>query len=183
MDPLAADTRAAREALTTHGGTACPACGTAALPRIDLGDFRLFACAGCGCWSSDALVRGARTSFEPDAYFANAGADRGRWVDLLRRANLDERVEEGDATAPVGERVVGEGVDGAAVRMLRRPPAPRNGDDAWPHALADAHREHDGRPVVEHLGVIAVAQPARRGIGGVDLDERGAFGGAVLGQR
>jgi 2-polyprenyl-3-methyl-5-hydroxy-6-metoxy-1,4-benzoquinol methylase len=92
LDPLAADTRAGREALTTRGGTACPACGAAARPRIDLGDFRLFACAGCGCWSSDALVRGARTSFEPAAYFANADADRGRWEDLLRRANLADAV-------------------------------------------------------------------------------------------
>jgi hypothetical protein len=68
---------------------ACPVCRAPAQPRIDLGDYRLFACARCGCWSSDALVRGARTSFVPDAYFANAAADRTRLEDLLRRARLD----------------------------------------------------------------------------------------------
>jgi 2-polyprenyl-3-methyl-5-hydroxy-6-metoxy-1,4-benzoquinol methylase len=75
-------------ALTTQGGTKCPACRAEARPRADLGDFRLFACAACGCWSSDAQVRGARTSFEPNAYFANAEADRARWVDLLDRVAL-----------------------------------------------------------------------------------------------
>ena len=45
----------------------------------------------CGSWSSDALARGARTSFEPDAYFANADADRARWEDLLRRAARSRR--------------------------------------------------------------------------------------------
>lgn len=90
MDPRGASAAAALDgALTTQGGSACPACGAAARPRIDLGDFRLFACAGCGCWSSDALVRGAQTSFEPEAYFANADADRARWADLLRRARVD----------------------------------------------------------------------------------------------
>jgi SAM-dependent methyltransferase len=78
--------------LTTQGGTLCPACAAEAQPRIELGDFTLFACAGCGCWSSDALVRGARTSFEPAAYFANAAADRERWADLLRRAARTGRV-------------------------------------------------------------------------------------------
>jgi 2-polyprenyl-3-methyl-5-hydroxy-6-metoxy-1,4-benzoquinol methylase len=73
-------------ALTTRGGSLCPACGGAARARIDVGDFRLFGCDGCGCWSSDAGVRDARTSFEPDAYFANAAADRARWEDLLGRA-------------------------------------------------------------------------------------------------
>jgi len=77
------------DALTTEGGSACPACRAPARPRIDLGDYRLFACARCGCWSSDALVRGARTSFEPDAYFAHAEADRARWDDLLRRVRLE----------------------------------------------------------------------------------------------
>lgn len=72
--------------LTTRGGSTCPVCGGAARRRVDAGDFSLFACAACGCWSSDALARGARTSFEPDAYFENAGTDRARWEDLLVRA-------------------------------------------------------------------------------------------------
>ncbi len=75
--------------LTTQGGDGCPVCGAAAEARIDLGDYRLFRCPHCQSWSSDALARGAQTSFEPDAYFANAAADRVRWDDLLRRANAD----------------------------------------------------------------------------------------------
>lgn len=84
---IASDVRAGD--LTTQGGTACPVCRAPAQPRIELGDYRLFACARCGCWSSDALARDARTSFEPDAYFANAEEDRARWADLLRRAGVD----------------------------------------------------------------------------------------------
>jgi len=80
--------RARAELLTTEGGDACPVCRAVAAPRIDLGDYRLYACAGCGCWSSDAHARGARTSFSPDAYFANAAADRARWDDLLARVRV-----------------------------------------------------------------------------------------------
>ena len=76
-----------RAELTTQGGDACPVCGAPAEPRVDLGDYRLFRCPRCKSWSSDALERGARTSFDPDAYFENADADRARWEDLLRRAN------------------------------------------------------------------------------------------------
>lgn len=75
--------------LTTLGGSACPACGGEARPRIDLGDFRLHACPHCGCWSSDALVRGASVSFQPSAYFANADADTARWEDVLRRTAVE----------------------------------------------------------------------------------------------
>lgn len=73
--------------LTTEGGDACPVCRATARSRIDLGDYRLFGCDRCGSWSSDALARNARTSFDPDAYFANADTDRTRWEDLLRRAS------------------------------------------------------------------------------------------------
>ena len=76
--------------LTTQGGEACPVCRAATEPRIDLGAYQLFRCGRCRSWSSDALARGARTSFEPDAYFANADADRVRWQDLLRRTNVAE---------------------------------------------------------------------------------------------
>ena len=76
-----------RADLTTQGGDACPVCGAPAESRVDLGDYRLFRCPGCKSWSSDALERGARTSFDPEAYFENADADRERWEDLLRRAN------------------------------------------------------------------------------------------------
>jgi len=73
--------------LTTQGGSACPVCRADARARIDLGDYRLFDCDRCGSWSSDALARAARTSFDPDAYFANADTDRARWEDLLRRTS------------------------------------------------------------------------------------------------
>jgi 2-polyprenyl-3-methyl-5-hydroxy-6-metoxy-1,4-benzoquinol methylase len=70
---------------TTEGGDACPVCAGRAAPRIDVGDFRLFRCGGCGCWSSDAKVRGAETSFEPESYFANASLDREKWDALADR--------------------------------------------------------------------------------------------------
>jgi 2-polyprenyl-3-methyl-5-hydroxy-6-metoxy-1,4-benzoquinol methylase len=78
---------AAARALTTRGGDLCPVCGTQTRARIDLGDYRLHACGGCGSWSSDALARGARTSFEPEAYFSNAAADHARWSELLARVS------------------------------------------------------------------------------------------------
>jgi len=69
----------------TLGGTRCPACAGPVEPAADAGDFALFACAGCGTWCSDAQLRGARTSFSPDAYFANSALDVPRWDDLLAR--------------------------------------------------------------------------------------------------
>lgn len=60
-------------------------CGGPARPRIDVGDFRLFRCAACDSWSSDAQVRGAATSFVPEAYFGNADLDRDKWDALLSR--------------------------------------------------------------------------------------------------
>ena len=86
-DRLQRESGAQRADLTTRGGDVCPVCGATAEPRVDLGDYRLFHCPRCRSWSSDALERGARTSFDPDAYFENADADRARWDDLLRRAN------------------------------------------------------------------------------------------------
>ena len=56
-------------------------------------------------------------------------------VDLVARQrvgllHLDQGVAEGDAAAPLGERVVGERVGRPAVGVLRRPPAERDDDDA-----------------------------------------------------
>lgn len=76
---------APEQRLSTEGGNACPVCERPARPRIDLGDFQLFRCADCGCWSSDARVRGASTSFVPEAYFENAALDRDKWDALLER--------------------------------------------------------------------------------------------------
>ena len=71
--------------LSTEGGSVCPVCGGTARPRIDVGDFELLCCADCGSWSSDAQVRGASTSFVPEAYFENAELDRDKWEALLGR--------------------------------------------------------------------------------------------------
>ena len=76
---------AAAQLLSTEGGDRCPVCTEPAEPRIDVGDFRLFRCSGCGSWSSDARVRGAATSFEPESYFGNAALDRDKWDALFGR--------------------------------------------------------------------------------------------------
>jgi len=71
--------------LTTEGGTACPVCAAPAAPEIEIPEYRLFRCARCGCWSSDARARGAHVSFEPRDYFGNDDADRPKWEALLAR--------------------------------------------------------------------------------------------------
>src|ERR1700752_2482210 len=71
--------------LVTRGGDACPVCGAHAPRAVDLGDYALHRCGGCGAWSSDALARGAATSFAPERYFENAAQDRVRWQALLPR--------------------------------------------------------------------------------------------------
>ena len=71
--------------LATLGGDRCPACGAPVKPRIALGDYDLFRCGECESWCSDARVRGASTTFSPDAYFDNAGDDRDKWETLVKR--------------------------------------------------------------------------------------------------
>jgi 2-polyprenyl-3-methyl-5-hydroxy-6-metoxy-1,4-benzoquinol methylase len=71
--------------LVTQGGDACPVCGERAPREIDVGDYALHRCPRCGAWSSDALARGASTSFEPENYFENAALDRDKWEDLFAR--------------------------------------------------------------------------------------------------
>lgn len=82
--------------LTTQGGEICPVCDRAATPGATLPDYRLFRCPHCGCWSSDALVRGAVTSFEAEDYFENADVDRPKWGALF-----DRMKEEGKAIGSV----------------------------------------------------------------------------------
>lgn len=79
------------EILSTEGGRSCPVCGGSATPGIELPEYRLFRCRGCGCWSSDALVRGAATSFEPGRYFGNVDADREKWEELFARLEQQGR--------------------------------------------------------------------------------------------
>jgi 2-polyprenyl-6-hydroxyphenyl methylase/3-demethylubiquinone-9 3-methyltransferase len=73
------------ELLSTEGGRACPVCGEPVASAIELPDYQLFRCTRCGCWSSDALVRGASISFEPGQYFGNVEADRAKWETLFAR--------------------------------------------------------------------------------------------------
>ena len=70
---------------STEGGLACPVCEAVTAPGVELPEYRLFRCPGCGCWSSDARVRGASTSFRPERYFGNVEADRAKWEKLLGR--------------------------------------------------------------------------------------------------
>jgi SAM-dependent methyltransferase len=79
------------ERLSTEGGGTCPVCAGSARPRIDVGDFQLFRCSTCGCWSSDAAARGAETSFVPESYFDNAALDRDKWEALFARLPDDGR--------------------------------------------------------------------------------------------
>ncbi len=79
------------ELLTTQGGEKCPVCDGSTTPRAELPDYRLFCCSHCGCWSSDALFRGAQTSFETSDYFGNADLDREKWQVLLQRMENEEK--------------------------------------------------------------------------------------------
>jgi 2-polyprenyl-3-methyl-5-hydroxy-6-metoxy-1,4-benzoquinol methylase len=124
--------------LTTLGGDRCPVCRATARGAIDLGDYRLFECRTCGSWSSDALARDARTTFDPDAYFAHADEDRARWEDLLGRAL------RGDGRAP---RVLDVGCGrGDFLRYVaeRHPRSERCGIELDPARAADARAADPG---------------------------------------
>ena len=73
-----------REKLTTEGGENCPICNQPAQVAAEFAEYQLFGCKGCGCWSSNALARGADTSFETLNYFENATLDRPKWGALFR---------------------------------------------------------------------------------------------------
>ncbi|MGH0036317.1 MAG: class I SAM-dependent methyltransferase [Myxococcota bacterium] len=121
------------EQLTTRGGSRCAVCEQAsAEPRIELGDFTLFHCPGCGSWSSDARFRDASVSFEPAAYFSNPDADRARWEDLLAR-----RERAGLSTGSVLDVGCGNGAFLGFVRE-RLPTATRAGIELDPGRVAQA---------------------------------------------
>jgi 2-polyprenyl-3-methyl-5-hydroxy-6-metoxy-1,4-benzoquinol methylase len=130
---------------TTFGGTACPVCTASAPPAIEIPGYRLYRCSDCGCWSSDARVRGAQTSFEPRQYFANDGADRSRWDELFARLGgrdpvLDSILDVGCGTGAFlgevarrlpGSRRTGIEIDptrAALARQLDRDAAIHTGD-------------------------------------------------------
>ena len=63
----------------------------------------------------------------------------GAGTDLRRcqvALDLDQRVAEGDAAAPVGEGVVGEAVGDLAVGVMVAPPAPRDRRQTGPQAVS-----------------------------------------------
>lgn len=127
---------------TTLGGTACPVCDASALPEIEIPEYRLFRCGDCGCWSSDALVRGARSSFEPHHYFANDDADRSRWDELFARLGqpaptlhsvLDVGCGSGAFLGDVGRRLPGSRRTGIELDPVRADLARQLDPDAAIH--------------------------------------------------
>jgi SAM-dependent methyltransferase len=71
-------------ALVTLRGSICPVCGDVAEPSIDVGEFSLFSCRRCNSWSSDALHRGAASSFERTRYHVNDDAGDDKLFGLLQ---------------------------------------------------------------------------------------------------
>jgi len=131
-------------AFTTLGGTACPVCTAPAVPEIEIPEYRLFRCTDCGCWSSDALVRKARTSFEPKHYFENDDADRPRWDELFARL--------GGSTATLRSVLdVGCGTGAFLADVARRAPTSgRSGIELDPARAARARRLDPGAEI--HTG-------------------------------
>ena len=131
------------DGLSTRGGTDCPVCAESVVEAADLGDYRLFRCSDCGCWSSDALVRGAATSFAPSDYFEHADADRDKWEALLARL--------GGRPAAGGVLDVGCGTGAFLAFMGRvRPDLRREGVELDPERAAEA-RARDPEATV-HTG-------------------------------
>jgi SAM-dependent methyltransferase len=140
------------ELLSTEGGRSCPVCGDPASPGIELPDYRLFRCRGCGCWSSDALVRSASTSFEPGHYFGNVEADRAKWQELFARLErrgtavrsvLDVGCGTGGFLAFLAERLPDAGREGIELDA-RRAARAREGDPAAHIHVGDALEVIDG---------------------------------------
>src|SRR5215207_4505430 len=73
--------------------------------------------------------------------------------------DLDQRVAVGHATAPVGERVVGEAVGDLAVRMLMAPTTPWDSHQPRPQPAADLHRQLEAGAIVEDPGAVALCEP------------------------
>ncbi len=144
------------EDLVTEGGSTCPVCRhRPAAMRIDLGDYRLFECPGCGCWSSDALIRSATVSFEPVSYFANTDADRTRWEGLANRIDT--------ADTGVGSVLdVGCG-NGAYLEFVgqRLPNARREGIELDPDRAAEAAARNPDARI--HVGDARACLPQAEG--------------------
>ena len=111
---------------------------------MELNEFRLFSCAQCGSWCSDAGWRNVAASFTPLNYFANDDADRDKWRDLdhwIERAGrqLHSVLDVGCGT-------------GAYLAHLRasRPEAGRAGIELDPDRAERARRADPG--AIVHTG-------------------------------
>src|SRR5262245_50633005 len=78
-----------------------------------------------------------------------------------------QRVAVGDASAPVGQGVVGEAVGDLAVGVMATPPAPRDRRQARAQTLRDPDRQLEAGAVVEHARAVALGEATRLGVGGV----------------
>lgn len=76
--------------LVTLGGQFCPVCRHGTRLSMDVGDFQLYECPRCRCYSSNARIRGAELPFVPTNYFENAYADCGRWDELFARLSKQD---------------------------------------------------------------------------------------------
>ena len=130
--------------LVTQGGDACPVCAARARPSIDAGAFSLYRCPECGAWSSDALARGAATSFEPRCYFENAAQERESWERLLGRLT-----RRGAAPRSVLDVGCGRG-DFLAWLAARDPELRREGIELDPQRAAAARARDPGARI--HTG-------------------------------
>jgi SAM-dependent methyltransferase len=127
-------------------------CSATASSAVELPEYRLFRCASCGCWSSDALARGARTSFEPRGYFGNEEADLPKWEALLARLG---------GGGPGSVLDVGCGAGGFLAHVAARFPAARRAGIELDPARAGRARARDpgaeilagdATEMVSHLG-------------------------------
>jgi 2-polyprenyl-3-methyl-5-hydroxy-6-metoxy-1,4-benzoquinol methylase len=143
-------------------------CAARSVPRIDVGDFQLFECPACGCWSSDALVRGASVSFSPEDYFENASRDRDKWEALFRRlpdqgkgvaAVLDVGCGTGAFLQHAGVRFPGAELVGVELDAERASRARAANPKAWIHA-GDA-LEVTARMAADAAGAAGAGEPGR----------------------
>jgi 2-polyprenyl-3-methyl-5-hydroxy-6-metoxy-1,4-benzoquinol methylase len=131
------------ESFTTQGGERCPVCNDSTTPGAELPDYRLYCCDHCGCWSSDALVRGAEPSFETLDYFGNAELDREKWQALLERMQ-----EEGKELHSVLDVGCGTGAFLAYVGS-QRPDCHREGIEIDPGRAQQSRERNPGVPIHE----------------------------------